>query len=229
MPARQYCERMSATHAPASARHARVRLGAAAAVGLLVITLATACSPGDTSSGASAPAGPSSSPSDSAASTPGASAPGTSATPTSTPTPTAAPVAIPSDCRAIVSPAVLSYFGDTPLNDPLTGVATGTQPDQSLICLWRDPRADTTFLVTKISRENRGPALDLLNGLAETQGFACFTPDGGTRCEKTWQNETYPVTDGRTLFWRDDVLIDTTYSNVAPPDYTSSIIAALWG
>ena len=50
---------------------------------------------------------------------------------------------------------------------------------------------------------NRGPALDLLNQLTDDEGFTCFTPDEGTRCEKTWQNEQYPVTDGRTLFWRD--------------------------
>ena len=75
---------------------------------------------------------------------------------------------------------------------------------------------------------NRGPALDLLNGLAAEEGFTCYTPDGGTRCEKTWESEQYPVTNGRTLFWRDDLLIDTSYSNLAPSGYTSSIVSAIW-
>ena len=71
--------------------------------------------------------------------------------------------------------------------------------------------------------------LDMLNDLVATQGFSCYTPDDGTRCEKTWINDTYPVNDGRTLFWRDDVLIDTQYSNLAPTGYTASIIAAIFG
>ena len=31
----------------------------------------------------------------------------------------------------------------------------------------------------------------MLNGLADDEGYTCYTPDGGTRCEKTWQNEPY--------------------------------------
>ncbi|WP_235201499.1 hypothetical protein [Microbacterium sp. CH12i] len=83
-------------------------------------------------------------------------------------------------------------------------------------------------MATKILYMSRGPALDMLNGLANNEGFTCFTPDGGTRCEKTWPDPTYPVTDGRTLFWRDEVLIDTTYSNLAPSGYTSSIVAYMF-
>jgi len=153
---------------------------------------------------------------------------------TSTPSPspsvsTAASAQIPDDCRAMLTPNVLAQLGDTPLNDPATGVNGGVQADGSLVCLWRDARADTTFLETDITRMNRGPALDLLNQLADEQGFTCYTPDQGTRCEKTWQNEQYPVTDGRTLFWRDDILIDTTFSNLAPSGYTDSVVRSIFG
>ena len=156
-----------------------------------------------------------------------AGAPEETATLTPTPTPTAAPVAIPDDCRAILSDEVLAELDGVPLNDPAVGVG-GKQSDGSLECNWRDPRADTTGLYTVIAYMNRGPALDMLNQLADDEGYTCFTPDGGTRCEKTWQNDTYPVTDGRTLFWRDGVLIDTTYSNLAPTGYTASIVAHLF-
>jgi hypothetical protein len=122
---------------------------------------------------------------------------------------------------------VLAQLGDTPLNDAAFG-PSGVQSDGSLRCIWADPGTDTTGLTTTIERMNRGPALDMLNALADTEGFTCFTPDGGTRCEKTWQNTRYPVTDGRTLFWRDDILIDTTYSNLAPTGYTASIVSALF-
>jgi hypothetical protein len=147
---------------------------------------------------------------------------------TATPTPTAVVATIPDDCRTMVSAAVLAQFGETPLNDPSVG-STGLQPDGSLVCVWRDPRADTTSLATTISEMSRGPALDMLNALVASDGFTCYTPDKGTRCEKTWDDPTYPVTDGRTLFWRDGILIDTVYSNLAPSGYTDSVIAHVFG
>lgn len=157
-----------------------------------------------------------------------------SASPTATAAPTASPTAtavaevvIPSDCRSILSAAVLAQLSDVPLNDPAFG-ASGVQPDGSLVCVWGSPGADTTGLTTTISRMNRGPALDMLNALAANEGFTCYTPDAGTRCEKTWQNATYPVTDGRTLYWRSGVLIDTRYSNLAPTGYTASIVEHLF-
>lgn len=191
----------------------------AAVAALLLIAGLTGCgaaSEGDGGSSAAPSPSESDSPTESA-----------SASPTPSPTPTAAAVALPTDCRAILSEDVLSQLGETPLNDAAFG-PSGVGPNGTLTCIWRDPGADTTGLVTTIERMNRGPALDLLNALADTEGFSCFTPDGGTRCEKTWQNEQHPVTDGRTLFWRDDILIDTQYSNLAPTGYTASIIASIF-
>lgn len=183
--------------------------GAAAALLLLVLT---ACTP-QTGGGTSSPTTP---PSESS----GAEE---TSTPSPSPTATSAPVTLPTDCRAILSDAVLAELGDIPLNDTAFG-PSGVGADGSLTCNWADPRADTTRLTTTITQMNRGPALDMLNALANDEGFSCFTPDGGTRCEKTWPNEQYPVTDGRTLFWREDVMIDTRYSNLAPAGYTSSIV-----
>ncbi|MBU4465022.1 MAG: hypothetical protein KKH75_04150 [Actinobacteria bacterium] len=153
--------------------------------------------------------------------------PDTTASPSPSASSTAAAVAIPNDCRAILSATVLAELKDVPLNDPAFG-PSGVAADGSLTCIWANPGADTTNLTTKISRMSRGPALDMLNGLAATEGFTCYTPDGGTRCEKTYPNPKYPVTDGRTLFWRDDVLIDTRFSNLAPSGYTASIVAHIF-
>lgn len=148
--------------------------------------------------------------------------------PTPAPTTTTASVDLPTDCRAILSEDVLDQLADVPLNDVAFG-PSGVQDDGSLVCIWADPAADTTSLKTTISAMRRGPALDMLNELADTEGFTCYAPNGGTRCEKSWQNEEYPVTDGRTLFWRDDILIDTQYSNLAPSGYTASIVESLFG
>lgn len=194
----------------------RVRAAAPALTGALLLVALTACAPDPST-------GPSRTP------PPGATAPAASSTPTATPTPTTTPVAIPTDCEALVSEQVLAQLADVPLNDPANGAAVGAQGDGSLVCLWRQPEADTTFLQTTVSRMSRGPALDMLNQLADEEGFTCYTPAGGTRCEKVWVNEEYPVNDGRTLFWRDDVLIDTQYSNLAPSGYTDSVIAHVFG
>jgi hypothetical protein len=154
-------------------------------------------------------------------------APTASASPTPTGTPASDAIPIPDDCRALLSGDVLAQLKDVPLNDDAFG-DSGPQPDGSLMCVWGDPAADTTGLTTTVSHMSRGPALDMLNELVDDEDFVCFTPDKGTRCEKTWKNENYPVTDGRTLFWREDVLIDTRYSNLAPSGYTASIVAHLF-
>lgn len=159
-----------------------------------------------------------------ASSTPSASA-GTTASPAATPTPSPTPVVLPTDCRSLLSSEVIAQFGDLPLNDPAYGADVGVQPDGSLKCLWGHPGTDTGRLITTISRMNRGPALDLMNQLRNEQQYTCYTPSGGTRCEKSWIDDTYPVEAGRTLFWRQDVMIDTTYINLAPTGYTDSVIA----
>lgn len=195
-------------------RRAATAVTAAASLLLLSGTLA-ACADGD----AGVP---------SASTTTASASPTATATATPTPTPTAdAQVPVPSDCRTILSEAVLAELADVPLNDPAFG-AGGVQGDGSLVCVWGDPSADTTGLTTTISRMNRGPALDMLNALATGEGFSCYMPDAGTRCEKTWQSDTNPVTDGRTLYWRQGILIDTRYSNLAPTGYTSSIVASIF-
>lgn len=189
----------------------RITLAAAAAASLLLATLLAACAPDPATPTTPPPAAVSSS------------------TPTSTPTPTATaePVfALPTDCQAIVSADVLSQLQDVPLNDKAFA-PTGVQPDGSLICVWGSPSADTTNLTTTISYVSRGPALDELNAFRD-KGATCYTPDGGTRCERTWKNAHYPVTDGRTMFWRDGILIDTRYSNLAPEGYTSSLVANIF-
>jgi len=188
----------------------------AASVLAVAAALLTACAPGS-----DAPPATSAPPSASGTPAPTASVSATP-TPTTSPTPTRV-VALPTDCRAILSPEVVAQFGDLPLNDPAFGADAGVQADGGLVCVWGRPDTDTGRLTTSIERMNRGPALDLLNELM-TQGFTCYTPDGGTRCEKTWQDATYNVASGRTVFWREDVLIDTSYINVAVSGYTADLV-----
>ncbi|MDQ1129380.1 hypothetical protein [Microbacterium sp. SORGH_AS_0888] len=159
---------------------------------------------------------------------PSASA-GAASSPAATPTPSPTPVALPTDCRSVLSPEVIAQFGSLPLNDPAYGTDVGVQPDGSLKCVWGYPGTDTGRLATTISRMDRGPALDLMNTLRNDQQYTCYTPSGGTRCEKSWIDDTYPVEAGRTLFWRQDVMIDTSYINLAPTGYTDSVIAHVFG
>lgn len=195
------------------ASHRRPFAGVAAA--FLLAAALTACAPEVD------PAGQPSAPS-------ATDSPTVSSSPSGTPSPTATPpAAIPTNCKAILSANVLAQLEGIPLNHPAFG-PSGVLPDGSLLCIWGDPAADTTALTTTILLMSRGPALDLLNGYAASDGYTCYTPDGGTRCEGSWQNPNYPVTDGRTLFWRDGILIDTMYSNLSPSGYTSSIVDHIW-
>lgn len=162
---------------------------------------------------------------------PGAAGPSPTASPTATatrtpfPTPTAEAARVPTDCREILTPAVLDQLSTVPLNDPSFG-ASGVQGDGSLVCVWGATPA--SVLRTTISAMSRGPALDMLNGLL-AEGFACYTPDEGTRCEKTWFSEPDLIPEGRTLFWRDDILIDTSFTELAPSGYTAAIVGSVFG
>ncbi|SDQ45424.1 hypothetical protein [Microbacterium sp. cf332] len=133
---------------------------------------------------------------------------------------------LPRDCAGILGAPARAALADVPLNDPAFGEG-GVLADGSLRCVWADPAADTAKIVTTISYAEQNPVIDFLNELTAI-GFTCYEPAGGVRCEKTWQNERYPVTDGRTLFFRDGVLVDTQFSHLAPEGYTSGIIASLW-
>jgi hypothetical protein len=162
--------------------------------------------------------------------TPGPDAAGASPSRSAAPAPSAtlSPtlVPIPVDCRAMLTPGVLEQLSSVPLNDPALG-PSGAQPDGSLVCLWGDPAVPGTALTTTISYASRGPALDMLNGLV-SEGYECYTPDGGTRCEKTWFSEPDLIPEGRTLFWRQDVLIDSSFRNLAPNGYTAAIVATVF-
>lgn len=171
---------------------------------------------------------------------PASSAPAPTATPTPLetrsvqaggPPPTASGSAgsttvIPRDCAGILGTAARTALASVPLNDPAFG-ETGTLPDGSLRCVWADPGADTAKIVMTIAHAAENPVIDFMNELTGI-GFTCYEPDAGVRCEKTWENERYPVTDGRTLYFRDGVLIDTQFSHLAPEGFTSGVIASVW-
>lgn len=133
---------------------------------------------------------------------------------------------IPADCRSLLTQPILDALAGTPLNADLAGFPE-TLPAGSLVCVWGSPDAATTRMSTTISIRPHNDMIDYLNALAD-EGFNCYSPDAGVRCELTWRNPVYPVTDGRTLYFRDNILIDTQYSNLAPAGYTNAIVAALW-
>lgn len=132
---------------------------------------------------------------------------------------------LPQGCRDILNDAVLAQLEDVPLN--AEGMGGGIRPDSSRVCVWGEPGAAATRLTTVIGYSPEREARDALYGLS-SDGFTCYELRGGIRCEKTWDNPDLPVENGRTLFYRDGVIIDTQYSNLAPRGYTDAIIDALW-
>lgn len=136
------------------------------------------------------------------------------------------PADLPQGCRGILTGSVLAQLEDVPLN--AEGMGGGIRPDSSRVCVWGEPGAVATRLVTVIGYSPEREARDALYELGN-EGYTCYEPDGGIRCEKTWEHPTLPgVTEGRTLFYRDGVIVDTQYTNLAPKGYTAAIIDYLW-
>lgn len=132
---------------------------------------------------------------------------------------------LPSDCREILTDRVLAELDGVPLNAP--GMGGGIRPDSTRVCAWGEPGAAATWLVTVIGFSPYREASDALFALGR-DGYTCYEPDEGIRCERTWDHETLPVTQGRTLYYRDGIIVDTQYSNLAPAGYTTAVIDALW-
>lgn len=136
------------------------------------------------------------------------------------------PADLPQGCRDILTGSVLAQLEGVPLN--AEGMGGGIRPDSSRVCVWGEPGAVATRLVTVIGYSPEPEARDALYELGN-EGYTCYEPDGGIRCEKTWEHPTLPgVTEGRTLFYRDGVIVDTQYTNLAPKGYTAAIIDYLW-
>lgn len=136
------------------------------------------------------------------------------------------PADLPQGCRDMLTTGVLSQLEGVPLN--AEGMGGGIRDDSARVCVWGDPGAVATRLVTVVGYSPQREAEDALYALAG-EGYTCYEPRGGTRCEKTWDHPSIPgVTEGRTLFYRDGVIVDTQYSNLAPSGYTDAIIDYLW-
>lgn len=204
---------------PAALRTALLAcLGAA----LLPVLLLTGCTgtpdPAPSTSGADATGSAAPSPSPSATIIAFPMGPSTSTT--------ALPADLPQGCRDVLDAAVLTQLAGVSLN--AEGMGGGIRPDSSRVCVWGEPGAATTRLVTVIGYSPDRAARDALYALG-VDGYTCYEPREGIRCEKSWDHPTLPgVKEGRTLFYRDGVIIDTQYSNLAPTGYTDAIIAALW-
>ena len=138
---------------------------------------------------------------------------------------TALPADLPQGCRDLLDDAVLAQLDGVPLNAP--GMGGGIRPDSSRVCVWGEPGAAATWLVTVIGYSPDQEARDALYALGN-EGYTCYEPNGGVRCESTWESGTLPLQQGRTLFYRDGVIVDTQFSNLAPAGYTDSVIDALW-
>ena len=198
----------------------RGRVGVVAAVAAAAVLALAACT-GD----------PAPTPPPSAASTSGPSDPSATPTPTGPVLadfpfgPSTSTTPLPDDCRAILTDSVLAELDGVPLNAP--GMGGGIRPDSSRVCAWGEPGAAGTWLVTVIGFAPYREATDALFALGN-DGYTCYEPDEGVRCERTWEHETLPITQGRTLYYRDGIIVDTQYSNLAPAGYTNAIIASLW-
>lgn len=193
-----------------------IRVFATALLGASLVLAAAACAPEP------APAPETSAPAAPVSPSAAAAAPELAPFPTGQATST---TPLPTDCEDIVGGSARAELEGVPLNAP--GMGGGLRPDSSRVCVWGEPGSIGTWLATVVGYSPDREARDALYALGN-DGYTCWEPQGGIRCEKTWQHPTLPVEQGRTLFYRDGVIIDTQYSNLAPEGYTAGIIATLW-
>lgn len=216
----------------------RTAIGTGIGVSLLATLVLTGCAPTTASDPTATPVtGSATATADAATAGP------TSAAPTPRPTSTITPVpgvdddagALPDTCTGLITAGRWDdAFASAPLNDPgvvgdpvevpkdaLTPVL---QPDgKSLYCVWRDPRADTTFLSIRVAVVDSTTAYPHLQ--SALQGYDCSLDGYGYRCQKVSQNTQYPVTDGDTYFTRGDVGIHVQQSNVSTSGLLDDVVA----
>lgn len=222
----------------------RLRSAAVAAVAAVLLIALSGCKadpvPGQTpaASGASTPSASASitpTPAPSASATP-------STTPSPTPTPTAAPFALPGDCAAIYSPAMLSTLqaDGGPLNDP--GLSMGatnveaayavleqaTAAGESLRCTWGVP--SEVGLATQVSVVDGGQADAVITAL-QSHGLTCDAYQSGTLCRIVVESseEEGGHVWGETHFLEGNAWVATSWINFGPVGYTEDIVTTLWG
>lgn len=139
--------------------------------------------------------------------------------------PSQSSTALPGDCDDLLDARIRDELEGVPLNAP--GMGGGLRPDSSRVCVWGEPGAAGTWLAVVVGYAPLREAHDALYELGN-DGYTCYEPQGGIRCERTWDHPTLPVEQGRTLFYRDGVIIDTQYSNLAPSGFTDTVIRTLW-
>ena len=215
----------------ASATRRRTRasrtLGTAVAVGTVALALAlTGCVPEPGPGASNSPV-------------PGASQSPSNAPSSPAPTPSAAGEdleALPGDCEALYSPAMLQSLTEAnpPLNHPgvtmdSTEVVAGLELLGSgvptLRCSWGGPSgyglATNVTLVTPEQAE-------VVTAALREGGFACVETGAELRCEMTKAFEEPKVTTGETHVFRANVWVSTRWINFNPTGYTDDIVAQLF-
>jgi hypothetical protein len=163
---------------------------------------------------------------------------------------TGSPVAVPTDCRDIVSvEAYEAVFGSTPLNpegfttrsggsfgritpttpppgaSPAEVVAGGTVLD----CLWRDPNADITYIEVAMAEVDPEVGTAFLDDLAD-QGYTCVDVHDGRRCQLVRPNDQFPEADEAfTRFVRDEIVVTVDQVNFSTDDLLGDIVDRVWG
>jgi hypothetical protein len=209
----------------------RRNIGAAVITTIVVAAALAGCTQTSTPRATTAKAPIAATPSSSAdtSTAPGSTAPGStdaSTAPGSSTTSAAAEHAtVPTSCTDLVSDSAANKtFTTAPLNDkavvgdpieqPKSVFSSVVKPGSaSVLCVWRDPRADISGLSLTVLRVDPTGALAVARSLP-AKGFTCEPFEEGTRCQKVSTDPEYGVEVGDTEFIRGDVAIGIQQANV---------------
>jgi hypothetical protein len=141
---------------------------------------------------------------------------------------------IPTDCTKLMSEATYTKtFAKVPLNDPATVGAHPKAPasafdpvlqkdGSSIYCVWRDPKADITYLSISVVTVNSATAYGQLQKLPAS-GYTCDLEAEGYRCQKLSTDKQYKVPVSDTYFTRGDIGIRIQQANFPTHDLLNEI------
>ncbi|PCN47780.1 hypothetical protein Csp2054_10435 [Curtobacterium sp. 'Ferrero'] len=222
-------------------------LAASAGAALLAAVALAGCAPVTAADPTAAPPSGSASATTTGSEGSGSGATGTGGTGTGTtsprPTSTITPVPgvdddrghLPDTCTGLITAGRWDdSFAAMPLNDPTVvgdpvevpkdALTPVLQPDgTSLYCVWRDPRADITFLSIRVAVVDSTKTYAHLQSALD--GYDCAHDGYGYRCQRISQDSQYPVTDGDTYSTRGDVGIHIQQANIPTSGLLDDVIA----
>ncbi|WP_286344752.1 hypothetical protein [Frondihabitans sucicola] len=145
-----------------------------------------------------------------------------------------ATVMFPTDCKALIAGlASATSFATTPLESPPRPAPTSAltpaivKSGKSLLCIWRDPRADISGISIEFETVAPAAAATGLRALP-AKGFTCAGVLSGQRCQKISTEPEHGTQVGDTYFVRGATGIRIQQTNVPTKGLLEDVVGRVF-